>query len=202
MSQHLRPEEIVDLVEDREGGLDPGRTAHLTTCDACREQVRELREVMLEASDLTVPEPSPLYWEHSSRRVSEAVTVDSRARRIGWRQRLSLSHVTTAVATATVVAAVVLGLPRLFLDRPAVEREANTPLIQTSAVDEENDIPAGAPADWALLLTMADTVEWLEDEVDLLMVDRDAINSAVVELTADERQALVRLLEAELEDSL
>ena len=34
------------------------------------------------------------------------------------------------------------------------------------------------------------------------MVDREAISSAVFELTVDERRALVRLLEAELENSL
>ena len=202
MTQHLRPEEIVDFVEDRQSRLDPDRAAHVTTCDACREQVRELREVMLEASDLTVPEPSPLYWEHSARRVSDAVTADARTRRGRWWQRMSLSHVTTAVTTATVVVAVVFGLPRILLDRPTIEPEVDSVMLQTALDSPEDEIPATAPADWALLLTMADTVEWLEEEADLLMVDREAISSAVFELTVDERRALVRLLEAELENSL
>ena len=104
---------MFDLLEDRERCLDTDRTAHIKSCESCRLQVRALREVILEAGDLTVPEPSPLYWEHS-KRVSEAVAADARAHHVFWWHRLSLSRLTTAVTTATVVLAVVR--------RPAVPR--------------------------------------------------------------------------------
>ena len=206
MAQHLSPEELIDLVEDRERLLGAGRAAHLKSCQSCRQQVEELRGVMLEASDVTVPEPSPLFWEHSSKRLSEAVEADARSHQgRGW-ERLSFSHMTTALTTATVVLAVVLGLPflRAPSERPAVGGldAADGAAGQTTAAGQPEDISTDEPADWALLLTMADAVEWADGEAELFMVDRRAISRAVFELTLDERQALVQLLEAELEGRL
>ena len=103
MAQHLSPEELLDLVEDRARLLGAGRAAHLESCQSCRQQVQELRGVILEASDLPVPEPSPLFWEHSSKRLFEAVAVDARSHQGRWWERLSLSHMATAITTATVV---------------------------------------------------------------------------------------------------
>ena len=161
---------------------------------------------MLEASELTVPDPSPLFWEHASTRLSKAVETDARSHQGPWRERLSLSHMTTAVATATVVLAVVLGLPflRVPSERPAVGGidAADGVAERTMATGQADDISADESSDWALLLTMADAVEWADGEAELFMVDRRAITSAVFELTSDERQALVQLLEVELEGSL
>ena len=67
---------------------------------------------------------------------------------------------------------------------------------------QPEDISTDEPANWALLLTMADAVEWADGEAELFMVDPGAISSAVFELTSDERRALVQLLEAELEGGL
>ncbi len=206
MTRHLSPEELIDLVEDRGGALGAGCAAHLKSCESCRQQVQELRNVMLEASDLTVPEPSPLFWEHSATRLSAAIETDARSHRGRWSERLSLSHMTTAVTTATVVLALVLGLPFL---RALSERLGGGGVDGSDGVSERtmvgsqaDDISADDPADWALLLTMADTIEWGDGETELLMVDRQAISTAVFELTSDERQALVQLLEAELEGGL
>jgi anti-sigma-K factor RskA len=194
MAQHLGPEELIDLVEDRERLLGAGRAAHLKSCQSCRQQVQELRGVMFEADDVTVPEPSPLFWEHSSKRLSEAVEVDARSHEGRRWKRLSLSHMTTALTTATVVLAVVLGLP--FLRAPS-ERSAVGGLDaadggarQTTTAGQPEGISTDEPADWA------------DGEAELFMVDGRAISTAVFELTLDERQALVQLLEAELEGML
>lgn len=206
MTQHLSTEELVDLVEDREGLLSAGRAAHVKSCQSCRQQVQELRSVMLEAGGLTVPEPSPLFWEHASKRLSGAVTADARSHRGRWWERLSLGHVTAAVTTATVVLAVVLGLPfvRALSERPTVGRidPANDVAGRPVAAGQTENISVDESADWALLLTMADAVEWADGEAELFMGDRRAITGAVFELTSDERQALAQLLEAELESGL
>lgn len=203
MTQHLSPEELIDLVEDREGRLGAGRASHFKSCESCRQQVQELREVMLEASDLNVPEPSPLFWEHASHRLAEAIATDARFVQGRSSARLGLSHITTALATAAVVLAVVVGLPSL---RPPSERlvvgSGDGVAERSMLVRQADGISADEPADWALLLTMADAVEWADGGAELLMVDRRAINGAVFELTLDERQALVQLLKAELEGSL
>ena len=36
MAQHLSPEELIDLVEDRARLLGAGRAAHLESCQSCR----------------------------------------------------------------------------------------------------------------------------------------------------------------------
>ena len=206
MTQHLSPDELIEVVEDRTRLLAAGRAAHLSSCRSCRQQVQELRSVMLEASDLTVPEPSPLFWEHAAKRLSDVVATDLRSRQRGWWERLRLSHMTTAVTTASVVLAVVLGLPflRAPSDRQAIGAgdSVDGAAERTIAAGLADDVSADEPADWALLLAVADAVEWADSETDLFMVDREALITAVFELTSDEQQALVQLLEAELEGSL
>ena len=80
-------------------------------------------------------------------------------------------------------------------------------VVHSSATGAANEAhltePSGAapltdePA-WALLLDMVDAVEWTDGDTDLLMLDHGAIDGVVFQLSADERRALVDLLEAEL----
>ena len=99
----------------------------------------------------------------------------------------------------------VLGLPflRTPSERPAVGGvDAADGVTEQRMAGQPEDISTDEPANWALLLTMADAVEWADGEAELFMVDPGAISSAVFELTSDERRALVQLLEAELEGGL
>jgi hypothetical protein len=73
---HLNAEALVDIAE----GTRPESAApHLAACEACRAQLRELRAMMSAAQDVDVPEPSPLFWDHLSSRVSEAVAAEGDA---------------------------------------------------------------------------------------------------------------------------
>ena len=65
--------------------------------------------------------------------------------------------------------------------------------VWTTQVDAESD--------WALVLTTVETVEWEDSDPDALFVDRQTIDAALLQLSADERRELVRLLEAELSGS-
>ena len=99
---HLSSQELVALAE---GGLSADRAAHLDACDRCRDEANDLRAVMSGVQEAEVPEPSPLFWEHLSRRVSDAVaSSDTPTRRVavGWRSWHS-GHLRTVVASATVV---------------------------------------------------------------------------------------------------
>jgi hypothetical protein len=72
---HLTADQLVDLAE----GAKPESSApHLADCAACRAQLNHLRATMSEVADVEVPEPSPLFWDHFSRRVSDAVEADAR----------------------------------------------------------------------------------------------------------------------------
>src|SRR5712672_889696 len=81
---HLNAEALVDIAE----GTRPETAApHLASCEACRAQVRELRAMISAAQDAEVPEPSPLFWDHLSSRVGEAVAAEGASRR-SWRNAL------------------------------------------------------------------------------------------------------------------
>src|SRR6476469_3139983 len=70
---HLNTDELVDIAE---GTRTEAAAPHLASCEPCRAQLCELRAMIAAAKDVDVPEPSPLFWDHLSARVSEAVAAD------------------------------------------------------------------------------------------------------------------------------
>jgi hypothetical protein len=57
------------LVEAAEGVLSAERSRHLEQCETCRTNVEMLQTVLSDVGDTSiVPEPSPLFREHLSRR--------------------------------------------------------------------------------------------------------------------------------------
>src|SRR2546422_2820335 len=89
---HLAPEEMIDLAE---GARAEAAVPHLQSCEACRQQIGALRATMSAVVDVpgaNVPEPSPLFWDHLSRRVREAVAAEGTpgSRFPGWRWKTAL----------------------------------------------------------------------------------------------------------------
>ena len=190
---HLSKAEMVDFAE---GGLASARMAHVNACGTCREEAEAFRALLGEVGEVSAPEPSPLFWSHLAKRVAEAVSRDSSGPRLAaWRWR-GLSHVATAVATATVVLAVVVGVSVLRGPDDDLGFDVVTDDLGLG-VDGLDDA-----ADWTLLLAVAESVDWMEAETDLLSVDRQTVEEAVFALSDDERRTLVQLLEAELQGSL
>src|SRR5438093_9275944 len=71
---HLTPDDLVDLAK----GTRPESSApHLASCATCRAQLNEMRAMMSAAADVDVPEPSPLFWDHFSQHVHDAVANDT-----------------------------------------------------------------------------------------------------------------------------
>ena len=79
---HLTPDELIDAME---GLLAADRQAHLATCDECQGQLAGLSMALGDAKDAGVPEPSPLFWQHFSERVSTAIDQDAAAAPTGRR---------------------------------------------------------------------------------------------------------------------
>ena len=177
---HLNAQEFVEYVEDG------------------------LRGVVREARELVVPEPSPLFWDHLSRRITRAVEGSAPPVSLGWRVRLfPVTATAAAIALAAVVGISVLrdsgnGAGDVVVSdggsmemRPAGSSEASGEVaVASTQVDTE--------ADWTLVLRMAETVEWEETDTDALLVDRQMLDGAVLRLSAEERRELTRLLDAEL----
>jgi hypothetical protein len=71
---HLNADDLVELAE---GARPESSAPHLAACPQCRAQLDELRAAMSALADLDVPEPSPLFWDHFSQRVHDAVAAEA-----------------------------------------------------------------------------------------------------------------------------
>src|SRR5262245_36949809 len=67
---HLSRVEFVDLI-DASPALPAERAQHVETCQQCREHAEMLRAMRSLAAADETPEPSPLFWDHFSARVTE-----------------------------------------------------------------------------------------------------------------------------------
>jgi len=211
---HLSPEELTDYAE---GARDPADAPHLQSCDICRHQVASLRKtmsVLVGASSMNVPDPSPLFWDHLSQRVHEAVaaeqTRDERratglGRLVGLAKASSLASLVSLVrssrawAMAGVAAAITISI---YVTAP--RNVAPTPEGRDQAVAASVPLePFGAADDPSLTLfadlttemdpqTIADT-EWSSHA--------GAVDEIVTSLTEAERLELRRLLNQELAKS-
>ena len=172
---HLTPEALVDLAE----GTRPESAApHLAACAHCRAQLADLREMLPAVADAAVPEPSPLFWDHFSQRVHDAVAADA-ARTRGWRavvrrfawQRASFEPAAVLALLLVMVfvggrafwmsthrseAPVAVAQPptggphaELFSDSP-VENDPSLALVATLAANLEADTPDAIVSDAGL----------------------------------------------------
>src|SRR5580704_16254588 len=139
LTSHLTVEDFVDLAE---GARDDASMPHLAVCAVCRRQLADLREMVSvgaagRSSD--VPEPSPLFWDHLSSRVREAVGNEELPAR-GWSFQSTLRKMAGrrvfVAAGAVACALVVLVAAALGLRGAPPPREAATgapPIAQLEA---------------------------------------------------------------------
>jgi hypothetical protein len=192
---HLNVEELVDLAE---GARDDSSLAHVTTCERCRQQLADLRAALGAAASADVPEPSPLFWDHLSNRVREAVATEGAPAGAGWWNRWPRWASSGALpvwlgALAAVVLAVVLTSRMAPL--PGWPAHAGIP------ADADIIQPFDAPADDPALRLVADLVgnmEYEDASAIEISTHAGAVDEAVSSLSADERQELQRLLTAEM----
>ncbi len=196
--KHLSSSELVEVIE---GTLDARRAAHVGACDVCRAAATNLEDVMRRAStvDDGVPEPSPLYWDHLSARVREAVADE----RIGgapwwlasWRP---LAPVAAAVVILVLVSATVVmrrPAPPVSID---VTREA---AYVEPGMDMDATVDPANTEVWEVLTAAAADLELEDAHAAGLSVQSAAIDRAVQRLSADELNELGRLLQSELKRS-
>ena len=187
---HLQPDELVDLAE---GTRTESSVPHLAACEACRHQLAELKAMMSAAADVAVPEPSPLFWDHFSARVREAVAAEGVPRRSFWSwPRLALPVAVAAMAGVILAVALYTG-PETRPDLPAV---APTPAV--ASIDLLSD-PQSPDDDTALTL-----VAELSSDMDLDgareagLAGGGSAEHAVTHLDGGELRELRRLLQEEL----
>ena len=176
---HLSPDELIDAVEST---LSPDRQAHLAACEVCRRELAGLSDVLGEAMRTSVPEPSPLFWQHFSSRVQDAIDRDA-APVGGWPAWLRWQVLAPLGVVAVIVLALMIAVPRQ--DAPPLQ-----------AVDEAVPADVTDPID-ALVAVVGDFD--LDTASAAGVIEPGIAEQAVLHLTAEEQQELTRLLKAELQ---
>lgn len=192
---HLNADQLVDLAE----GTHPESAApHLASCAVCRQQLADMRAIISMASDVAVPEPSPLFWDHLSARVSDAVAAEQAGRR-SWIGAMSWPRLLAPLASAV---ALVLIAVVLHSRGPATGGRASIgspPAASTLAADAgtRTDLlnDSAGTEDASLNLVAALTADMDPDaagEADL--AGRGSAEHAVTHLDDGELRELRRLL--------
>ena len=219
---HLRPEQFVDIVDGvlaETGSAGSDVAAHLSTCAVCRQQLADLRAMLAEAADaVDASEPSPLYWDHLSARVHDAVAEEA-ARRPSWRERLLQPKVWAPVlAGALAVALFVVRQPQPSLapsaPQPAPANVATIPATPLP-IGDRAALPSSGPVakplpplgstddpQLSLVADVGTTLSWDEMRDEIALGAQGASSDAVLDsLTVDEQRELQRLLADEMTQS-
>lgn len=197
---HLSPAELLDIAEGAQS-----RHAHLETCETCRQEVAEVRALMgavAAVAKIDVPEPSPLFWDHLSSRVHDAVAVEAPSRRTRfdrWERVLNMSSwrlaapavVIVAFAAAALVVAVFVSSPGRTVQQvpPAEVALAGAdagPLLDTAGDPSFNfvaDLTTGMDMDTA---------------IEAGLVSDGSAEHAVTHLNEGELRELAKLLTEEI----
>lgn len=185
---HLSSAEFVDLVE---GVRAEASAPHLSECDRCRRELADLREMMAAATSLPIPEPSPLFWDHLSARVEEAVRQEeSIAAERPVRVALFNSWWIRAAA-GVAVSALVVAVAVTLSSRP--DPPSTLPPELPALATPGDDTPLDLVADFGGTLDWDDLREQMSVSTHPGMLD-----GGVGSLDVGERQELERLLKQEL----
>ena len=197
-SAHLSDSEFVDLAE---ATLDARRAAHVDQCDACRAQGAMLRAALHDAAAADVPEPPPLFWNHMTARVREAIALESPQAESPRHWRGMRGLLPLAAAAALVVA---VGAGALLLRDGRREDRSRAPQPSAAAMADAGSgevTPVSDPdaaAAWEVLTTAVSDVEIEEAHAAGMTVHAAALDHAVLSLSAAELSELARLLQTEM----
>ena len=184
---HLTADELIDAMEaeadQSTSVLASDRQSHLAACEECRRQLDELVGVLQDAKQVSVPEPSPLFWPHFSERVRTAIDHEA-APGNNWPAWLRWQVLLPLGAMAMLILGLMMTMPIENVSRDAIDIVGATP----AASESES---------WS---TVADLVGQLDVETASAagVIEPGVAELAVLELTAEEQQELTRLLQAEL----
>ena len=179
---HLTPDELLDAVE---GLLAPDRFGHLASCGECQRQLEDWSMALAEAKQVSVPEPSPLYWNQFSARVRAAVEAEPAPG--GWPAWLRWQVLLPLGGVAAIVGALMLSLTthRNAPATPDTLLALDAPLVA--------DVLDGSDA----LELLAGAFD-IDAAADAGVIAPGVADRAVLELTVEEQAELSRLLQAEM----
>jgi hypothetical protein len=197
---HLNAEELVDVAE---GTRPESAVPHLAGCESCRGQLRELRAVLSAAQRVDVPEPSPLFWDHLSARVSEAVAQED-AR---LPPKRSVAPTTAALFRVRAFQAG-LGIAAALLIGIAVGSGPQAPVVIAPSLSVDvadagagpellSDVNPAEDASLSVVASLTDGVD-METAREAGLAPRGSAEHAVTHMSEGELRELGRLLQEEL----
>lgn len=190
---HLDRDALIALAESAEP-LPEGH--HAASCESCRRELESTRALLAAVRDVEVPEPSPLFWERFAARVRDAVAQEPPPR-VSWLERLTRPAWALALGGSAVAAGLVAVL---VLDRATPPAPAETAAAVTTApvAGEVNAPDAPVGEDWELITDVAGSIDL--DEVSAIGggVSPGAADAALMDLSADERGEIARIIREEL----
>jgi hypothetical protein len=191
---HLTEAELVDLLD---GVLPDRRRAHIQACAACQARATDIQWAVRRAAGSEVPDPSPLFWNHLSARIRDAVAspeVAAGSERAWW------GRAAWGVGLGSLGCVVALSI---MLRGPAAPSSAvvgNVPPASYAGTPESllaEDVEADQA--WAVVRAVADQVPWDDTQVEGISPGPHAAEWITLELSTPEQAALADLLQRELE---
>jgi hypothetical protein len=148
----------------------------------------ELRDVMA-TLEVEVPEPSPLFWDHLSARVSAAVASDAKSAR-SW---FGVGRWSWGLAAAVSAAVLAIAVSRTARTPAEMAPASTTPVAERPAADIGSALTADDPS-FLLLGDLAGSLDWDAAAEAGISMDVGTADTAVAELSDAERTELQRLL--------
>ena len=188
---HLEETEFVDLLD---GALSPSRAGHVAGCPECTAQLDALRATLVCVETNAADEPSPLFWNAFPSRVSAAIDHQPPT---SWLSRPVFAALACAAALL-----IVIGSAALWPSAPGnsdVSRGVLPSAVAGGSDTPDDDVEQDAA--WAVVRVAADDLDYDEALEAGISAGPGAAERAAMELTAEERAELVRLIEREMKRS-
>jgi hypothetical protein len=195
---HLTNEEFVDFID---GTLTTARVGHVHACEECRERAEGIRDALIRVAAADAGEPSPLFWDHFSANVRQAIDgIASPEPRWGsWLRPAVLVPIAAALIAGITVSLWPVAAPTNAPDVSAGVR-LTTPAQDGAPESGIHGLLHDVEDDeaWALVRTVADDVPWDDTHDAGISARPDAAERMALELSDRERFELARLLHDEL----
>ena len=194
MIEHLSRAEFVDLI-DSPASLPADRAQHVEMCAQCREEAEMLRAMRALAAEDEMPEPSPLFWDHFSARVTEELRREPfPAPRAPW-SPVPFARWTAAGMVLLLLISTVIWRTTLHAPAPRMPAQVSAPsnLATVEPVDDLDNDEA-----WAVVRAATADLLW-EDAHEAGLTPRpDEVENEALQLNAAERVELGRLLDEDM----
>jgi hypothetical protein len=191
---HLSRAEFVDLIE-ASPSLPAKCLRHVETCARCREQAEILRAMHAVAATDQIPEPSPLFWDHFSARVSERMHREPLPAPSARWTRGPFATWAAAAAIAVLLISTLAWRATLHAPAPRVPEQVSVP-ADFAAAEPVDDLDSDEA--WAVVRAATADLVWEEAHAAGITPRPGDVEAEALHLNAAERRELERLLDEDM----